>query len=151
MNIGDLLLQQPEGKQLEFKRDLSSPQNALKTLVAFANSAGGRLVIGVDDARRVAGVADPLAEEERICNLITDSIAPRLIPNVELMSIGDATVLIVEVFPSSATRTTWPSRGWRAEPICAWVRATAKPDRTGLRRPSAPRPAWCLTSNPCPS
>ena len=96
------LLVQAEGKTLEFKRDLSSPQNALKTLVAFAHSAGGRLVIGVDDARRVAGVADPLAEEERICNLITDSIAPRLIPNVELMSIGDATVLIVEVFPSSA-------------------------------------------------
>ena len=88
------LLLEPEGKQLEFKRDLSSPQNALKTLVAFANSAGGRLVIGVDDARRVAGVADPLAEEERICNLIADAIAPRLIPNVELMSIGDATVLI---------------------------------------------------------
>ena len=40
------LLLQPEGKTLEFKRDLSSPQNLLKTLVAFANSAGGRLVIG---------------------------------------------------------------------------------------------------------
>ena len=50
------LLLQPEGKTQEFKRDLSSPQNLLKTLVAFANSAGGRLVIGVDDARRVVGV-----------------------------------------------------------------------------------------------
>ena len=51
------LLLQPEGKTQEFKRDLSSPQNLLKTLVAFANSAGGRLVIGVDDARRVVGVS----------------------------------------------------------------------------------------------
>ena len=50
------LLLQPEGKTQEFKRDLSSPQNLLKTLVAFAHSAGGRLVIGVDDARRVVGV-----------------------------------------------------------------------------------------------
>ena len=96
------LLQQPEGKQLEFKQDSSSPRNLLKTLVAFANSAGGKLVIGVDDARHIVGVADPLTEEERICNLIADAIAPRLLPNVELMSIGDATVLIVEVFPSSA-------------------------------------------------
>jgi len=35
------LLISPEGKTLEFKRDLSSPRNILKTLVAFANTAGG--------------------------------------------------------------------------------------------------------------
>lgn len=96
------LLQQPEGKTLEFKRDLSSPRNALKTLVAFANSAGGKLVIGVADDRRAVGVADPLDEEERICSLIADAIAPRLVPNVELMSVGDTTLLVVEVYPSSA-------------------------------------------------
>ncbi|MDO5623716.1 MAG: helix-turn-helix domain-containing protein [Pseudomonadota bacterium] len=96
------LLTQPEGKTLEFKRNLSSPRNVLKTLVAFANSAGGKLVIGVDDARRIVGVADPLGEEERLCNLIADGIAPRLIPNVELLSVGDATLLVAEVFPSSA-------------------------------------------------
>ena len=39
--ISDILAS-PEGKQLEFKRDLSSPTPILKTLVAFANSAGGR-------------------------------------------------------------------------------------------------------------
>lgn len=96
------LLLQPEGKTLEFKRDLSSPRNALKTLVAFANSAGGRLVIGVDDARQVTGVIEPLDEEERICNLIADSIAPRLVPQVELASIDGRTVLVVEVFPSNS-------------------------------------------------
>jgi ATP-dependent DNA helicase RecG len=37
--ISDILAS-PEGKQLEFKRDLSSPTPILKTLVAFANSAG---------------------------------------------------------------------------------------------------------------
>ncbi|MBV2192955.1 MAG: helix-turn-helix domain-containing protein, partial [Azonexus sp.] len=103
MNIPtEHLLQQPEGKTLEFKRDLSSPHNVLKTLVAFANAAGGRLVIGVDDTRQVVGVADPLDEEERICNLIADSISPRLVPNVEILSVGTHVLLVVEVFPSSA-------------------------------------------------
>ncbi|WP_371808376.1 helix-turn-helix domain-containing protein [Advenella sp. EE-W14] len=48
------------------------------------------------------GVTDPLAEEERICNLIADNIAPRLVPNVELTSLNNKTLLIVEVFPSSS-------------------------------------------------
>lgn len=58
------LLQQPESKILEFKRDLSSPQPLLKSLIAFANSAGGRLIIGVNDEHKIIGVTDPLAEEE---------------------------------------------------------------------------------------
>ena len=53
----------PEGKTLEFKRDLSSPDGPLRTIVAFANSAGGRLVVGVTDDGTVVGVDDPLAEE----------------------------------------------------------------------------------------
>jgi len=98
----DHLVSQPEGKTLEFKRDLSSPKPLLKTLVAFANTAGGRLVIGVSDDRQIAGVKDPLAEEERLCNLIADSIAPRLVPNVELTTIAGKTLLIAEVFLSNS-------------------------------------------------
>ena len=96
----DQLIRGPEGKTLEFKRDLSSPQGILKTLVAFANTAGGRLIVGVDDARRAVGIERPLDEEERICSLIADSIAPRLVPNVELMTVEGKTVLVVQVFPS---------------------------------------------------
>ena len=60
--------------------------------------AGGRLIIGVDDDRRVRGVAQPLDEEERICSLIADSISPRLVPNVELTTVAGKTLLVVEVF-----------------------------------------------------
>jgi predicted HTH transcriptional regulator len=95
------LITMPEGKTLELKRDISSPKNIIKTLVAFANTAGGRLVIGVeDDTRDVRGVENPLDEEERLCDIIADGIAPRLVPNVELMSVEDKTLLSVEVYPS---------------------------------------------------
>src|SRR5213593_2315698 len=51
------ILKRPEGKTLEFKRDLSSPDGALKTIVAFANTAGGTLLVGVEDrSRHVRGV-----------------------------------------------------------------------------------------------
>ena len=102
----DQLMAQPEGKTLEFKRDLSSPKSLLKTLVAFANTAGGRLVIGVDDQRKIVGVEQPLDDEERLCNLIADTISPRLVPNVELITVEGKTLLVVEVFVSGA-RPHW--------------------------------------------
>ena len=42
-------LKRHEGKTLEYKRDLSSPESILKCLVAFANTGGGIVVIGVED------------------------------------------------------------------------------------------------------
>lgn len=46
MNLLDLLTR-PEGKTLEFKRDLSSPDGALRSIIAFANTSGGTLLIGL--------------------------------------------------------------------------------------------------------
>ena len=43
------MLRRPEGKNLEFKRDLSSPEGFLRTVVAFANTVGGTALIGVED------------------------------------------------------------------------------------------------------
>jgi predicted HTH transcriptional regulator len=75
------ILRRPEGKTLEFKRDLSSPDGALKTIVAFANTAGGTLLVGVKDrSLHVRGVTDPLDVEERLANLVSDRIRPRIVP-----------------------------------------------------------------------
>lgn len=106
MNRIEQLLSQPESKTLEFKQDLSSPKPILKTLVAFANTAGGRLIVGVDDGKNIVGVDDPLDAEERICNRIADAIFPRLVPNVELMTVDNKTLLIVEVY-LSGSRPHW--------------------------------------------
>ncbi len=97
------LLTRPEGKTLEFKRDLSSPDGALKTMVAFANTAGGTLLIGVEDrTRHVRGVHDALDLEERIANLVSDSIAPRLLPEIEILPWRRTQIIAIEVHPSAA-------------------------------------------------
>ena len=114
----DLLatLKRPEGKTLEFKRDLSSPDAALRTITAFANTAGGTLLIGVEDVtRHVRGVSAALDLEERLANLISDRIAPRLVPGLELLPWRDTHVLGVEVHPSPIRphfiRREGPERG----------------------------------------
>jgi len=95
------ILKRPEGKTLEFKRDLSSPDGALKTIVAFANTAGGTLVVGVEDrSRHVRGVPDPLDVEERLANLVSDRISPRIVPELEILPWRRTQVLALQVHPS---------------------------------------------------
>ena len=97
------MLRRPEGKTLELKRDLSSPQSFLRTAAAFANTAGGTILIGVTDRTRdVRGVNNPLDLEERAANLISDSIQPRLLPEIEVIRYRDRQLLAVQVHPSAS-------------------------------------------------
>ena len=53
------ILKQSEDKSLEFKKEIpKNRQNLLKTVVAFANGAGGNIYVGVNDDRTVAGIKD---------------------------------------------------------------------------------------------
>jgi predicted HTH transcriptional regulator len=52
----DILLQEGEGSMLEYKESISSPLSW--ELVAFANSAGGRILLGVRDDGSVKGIED---------------------------------------------------------------------------------------------
>lgn len=70
------ILSFPEGRTLEFKRDLSSMKPILKTLIAFANTAGGTLLFGRDDNGAIVGIDDIFEAEERLANAISDNIHP---------------------------------------------------------------------------
>jgi ATP-dependent DNA helicase RecG len=101
------LLRLEEGKTIEFKRDLSSSEKVLKTLVGFGNGAGGTLVIGVNDGdRTVAGLEDPRLEEERLANLIATGIEPQLMPEIAVVPWRRTHVLVAEVYPGPA-RPYW--------------------------------------------
>ena len=91
------ILHQPEGKTLEFKKDITNPVSFLKTLVAFANTAGGRLIVGVDDDHEIVGIESPLLEQEQLASIIYESIEPILVPNIKMFTVDGKTLLIVEV------------------------------------------------------
>ena len=56
------LIARGEGEELEFKQKTTHPYRISRTLTSLANTRGGKLLVGVDDAGRVVGVRD--AEEE---------------------------------------------------------------------------------------
>lgn len=62
MNIRKIILE-GEGATLDFKNRITSREKIAKTLVAFANNKGGRLLVGVADDGTVKGVKSE--EEEK--------------------------------------------------------------------------------------
>lgn len=63
-----------ESATLEFKREYVADLN--KTIIAFANTNGGTLLIGVDDDGTVTGIDDADGTQLRVSNSIRDSIKP---------------------------------------------------------------------------
>ncbi len=94
----DEMLLQHEGKTLEFKENANSPLNIMKTVIAFANTAGGIIVIGVQDkTKKVLGVAQVLQEEERLSNMVFDLISPLLVPDLNIVNYEGKELLLIQV------------------------------------------------------
>jgi predicted HTH transcriptional regulator len=78
MNLRALeeLVSKGEGQRLEFKLKASFPEKIAREMVAFANSSGGELFVGVDDDGKITGLK--FADEEKfvIDKAITDHIKP---------------------------------------------------------------------------
>ena len=97
------ILKQFEGKSLEFKKEIPKNRlNFLKTVVAFANGAGGRIYVGVNDDRTVEGIdEEPLDLEEKLSSIIYDSIAP--IPGVFFQTVvfENKVIFVVRILSGS--------------------------------------------------
>lgn len=63
-----------EGITIEFKREYTD--EIKKTVVAFANTSGGELLIGVEDDGTVVGVPDVDGTMLKVTNTLRDSIKP---------------------------------------------------------------------------
>lgn len=73
----------------------------LRSLVAFANTSGGTVLVGVEDrTRHVRGVREPLDLEERLASLISDHIVPRLVPELEIVPWRRSHVVAIQVHAS---------------------------------------------------
>jgi len=90
-----------ESVNVEYKVAIpSNSEKYMKTVVAYANGRGGRIVFGVDDKTlKVVGMdTDHIFQTiDAITNAISDSCEPRIIPDVTLQTVEDKTVIVVEI------------------------------------------------------
>lgn len=81
------LIQRGEGISLEFKRRINSPEKIAKSLIAFANTKGGILLIGIDDNGYIYGVPEekhPDFEIRKISNTMCSPVIDMEIESVEI-------------------------------------------------------------------
>ena len=80
-----------ESKNTEFKVRLpEDSKKYMKTIVAYANTSGGRLIIGVDDiTKNIVGVEPSSVFQimDKIANAVSDMCAPQIVPDITFQTI----------------------------------------------------------------
>ena len=61
-------------------------------------TSGSVILLGVEDGKKkITGIRDVLAEEERLASLIVDSISPKLVPSMEAVRVNENETPCVKV------------------------------------------------------
>lgn len=94
------LIAQGENTTLEFKSTLGSAAKIAKTLVAFANTNGGILLVGVTDDKRICGIASEEAEMSKIEEAADRYCEPPVTVSYKMVSVQGANVLAVSILES---------------------------------------------------
>ncbi|MCY3002808.1 MAG: ATP-binding protein [Planctomycetota bacterium] len=92
-----------EGRQVEFKRGLPRDHKTARTLVAFANTRGGLLLIGVGDKSELLGAPKPRVTLERLREIAEHSVEPPVAVELALVEL-DGKKLVACWVPLSAQR-----------------------------------------------
>jgi predicted HTH transcriptional regulator len=99
MNIKKLILL-GENVNIDFKKTISSSEKIAKTLAAFANNKGGKLLIGVADDKTIKGVKSEDEEKYMILKAAHVFCKPALEPTFEEIMVDQKMVLVVDIRPS---------------------------------------------------
>ncbi len=103
MDLGEII-HQPEGRRLEFKAKLPTNAEMAKSIVAFANDAGGTFFWGIkDNPREIVGVDEEhlMAIEEKISNIIHDNCSPIILPDINFYRIDGKYILRTQIYKGS--------------------------------------------------
>lgn len=92
-----------EYETIEYKKDIPEDKDKyLKTAVAFANGAGGKLIFGVKNGTwDVIGFADEeiFIKMDSITNSIYDACEPKIIPHMEIQEVDGKQIIVAQIHP----------------------------------------------------
>ena len=86
----------PESDMLEFKTHLPNPNLIARLISAFANSKGGKLIVGVREGGEVVGIGEP-ARAQRALKQATDKISPSIDIQTEVVDLDGKAILVTTI------------------------------------------------------
>ncbi len=86
-----------ESSKVEFKRKVASPIKIAKEISAFANTKGGKLIVGVDDDGTIYGIASEKSVIDRIETACQFFIDPPVDAFIEVVDLGRYDVVVAHI------------------------------------------------------
>ena len=100
-----------ESKNVEFKENLLEKSiKYMKSVVAFVNGTGGKIIFGIaNKTREIVGFdkEDVFKKLDAIANAVSDSCEPAIIPDSTLQTVDGKTVIVVEIFEGRQQLRSW--------------------------------------------
>ncbi|MDR6809427.1 putative HTH transcriptional regulator [Dyadobacter sp. BE34] len=98
------LVKKGEGEHLEFKLKSNHPEKIVREVVAFANSGGGKLLVGVGDDKAIKGLKDADEDEYTLSRAIDKYIFPKISFKKERVAITPDRDVLVLTIPRSVDK-----------------------------------------------
>lgn len=111
------LVAEGEGLHLEFKRKAAYPEKIVRELIAFANTEGGTLLIGVDDDGSIPGVKYPDEEIHVVTGALQALCRPPIVYHESILAVADNRFVVRIDVPQSSKRPHYMTAG-EAEREC---------------------------------
>lgn len=98
MHVSELLeiVNNGENYYIEFKEEQVKSKDLGEEIVAFANSEGGTIIIGISDNKEIIGVSD-IKIEEKIMNICRNNVIPNIIPHFEIVEIASKKIVVLTI------------------------------------------------------
>ena len=94
------LINDGENLTVEFKQRFSSFEKTAKEMIAFANTRGGSILIGVDDDKSIYGIASEKSDIDLVKESAEKYCTPPVNYKIETVEIDCKDILIIEVAES---------------------------------------------------
>ena len=103
-------IEKGEDSFTEFKEEKAHSDDLAAEIVAFANTEGGKILLGISDKKEIVGVSNPDKEMLRVENISRNNCEPPLTVNIEKNKINNKIVLCIYI-PKGPERPYRTNRG----------------------------------------